>query len=127
MSMFSKSIQDKIIEAYKVGGLPLGLVILGSLLLTGGVADTWVRIADPQILIASGIFAIVSGSIVDIFRTRATNNVHLALIQLLQETVKGASMGAKTGGDFQAAIRDVAPLVKQLAESLFEKPKNKKQ
>ncbi|MHC4497626.1 MAG: hypothetical protein ACYS21_00770 [Planctomycetota bacterium] len=107
-----KSKYELILNAYKIGGLPLSLLIVGSIILSGGVADgivDFVSNASPETLLLTGISVIFLGALCWSIETNAKSKTQLALIHLLEEMVKGAKDVSKDGANYHTALHDVSP------------------
>ena len=125
--MFSqkkKSTLEVLIDAYKLGGMPATLVILGAALLLEGLVDGVVDILNNldagATLIAASII-ILSGALTWVVQIVAKSRAHSALLGFASEIARGAASVSKSGGDYQSAMRDLPSYVKDFIDNLSEK------
>jgi hypothetical protein len=122
--MFGKKSQlDVLLDAYKIGGLPFTLLVMGGALLLGGIVDNvtdLVTIAQPTALLASAIALVAMGVVTWIVQQIMINRVQLALLGVIEELARGAARTAKTGGDYQSAIRGITDNMESLLVPLLK-------
>lgn len=112
---------ELLFSAYKIGGLPFAMFILGSIILLGGILDGFINLipnVDSSSLLFVSVIILLFGVIVWYLEAFLKNRVQLSIINVMDNLIIGASEVSKTGGDYQSAVRDVIPEFPKILESL---------
>jgi hypothetical protein len=127
-----RSLYQQVLDAYKLGGMPAALIVVGVGLLAGGVADSafnaLANVEAGNVLLA-GVAVLCLGALCWVVETNAKGKMQLAMIKVLEEMVKGAQSVSRDGANYQSALRDVNPAYHAFLQTLVtaSQPKTERQ
>lgn len=106
-----KSPVEHLNQAYKVGGMPLALVVLGALclLLPLGeeIIDSISEVVNPETSFIVGGSIVVVGALTWVFATQQKARLQIALFELMSEITRQASTSHKDGANFKVALEQI--------------------
>ncbi len=120
---------DILFKAYKLGGIPLYIVTLGTLCLLGTIGIPFVSGAvastiDPYTTLIVGVFLVLLGTVIWVISFIQHARQQAELTQILRSLIQGAARVSADGSNYQVALDKALETFPKVCQTLSVQIKN---